>query len=127
MLAQQEGRIVVFRKIPVIDVGSPRQLAEKQHGANRGHQPEKDSHVKCPARSSTCAHLGCDRIFDEVPANSIASDASCRIVNSSGLPILTGPVKSSALFIMRTRASMMSSTYANDRVCLPSPKIGRSW
>ena len=46
-------------------------------------------------------------LLDE-PVNSITCSANSRMVNSVGLPMLTGPVKSST-FIMRMIASTKSS------------------
>ena len=49
-------------------------------------------------------------------------EASSLMVNSCGLPMFTGPVKSSGVrSIMRTIPSMKSSMYWNERVCSPSP------
>ena len=49
------------------------------------------------------------------------SSASSRIVNSIGLPRLTGPVKDGGLSINCTRPSVRSFTKQNERVWLPSP------
>lgn len=44
------------------------------------------------------------------------------MVNSFGLPMFTGLVKSSGVsFIMRTMPSIRSSMYWNERLCPPSP------
>ena len=48
--------------------------------------------------------------FVAVTGAATTFSAKAKIVNSSGLPIFTGPVKSSPVFIVRTRASTRSST-----------------
>ena len=61
-------------------------------------------------------------IFDFEPVREITSRASSAMVNSFGLPMFTGPVKSSGVSsIMRTMTSIRSSMYWNGRLCPPSP------
>ena len=59
--------------------------------------------------------------FDEELVSFRTSSASSRMVNSTGLPRLTGPVKEGGLSIKRTRPSIRSLTKQKERVWLPSP------
>ena len=47
---------------------------------------------------------------DFEPVRALIASASSIMVNSPGLPRLTGPVKSSGMRIRRTKPSMRSST-----------------
>ncbi len=47
---------------------------------------------------------------DFEPVSSMTFSASSLMVNSLGLPVLTGPVKSSGVSMSRTKASIRSST-----------------
>ena len=71
-------------------------------------------------RESACDQDLVDRLDDCGGVFFTGGDQS-RIVNSLGLPRLTGPVKSSGVLMRRTRPSMRSETKQNDRVCEPSP------
>mmetsp|Transcript_36242 Transcript_36242/g.121392 ORF Transcript_36242/g.121392 Transcript_36242/m.121392 type:complete len:280 (+) Transcript_36242:604-1443(+) len=59
-------------------------------------------------------------IFELEPVCLIASSASCLIVNSPGLPRLTGPMVLD-WFISFISPSTRSSTKQKERVCFPSP------
>jgi hypothetical protein len=60
-------------------------------------------------RSGSSTGSGFSTSFDFEPESSSVSSASCRIVNSPGLPMFTGPTKSSGPFIIRIIPSTRSS------------------